>query len=108
MPAIFTIPFIGAALATFIRFLVGTLIARVLAVLGVSIVTYNISGSILNAIKSRIDSFVGGLPSQGVDIAQQLGFIDGFNVIFSAYVGALTIRLAFGMAKKITFGNSGS
>lgn len=104
MPAIFGVAVIGPILALFIRFLVGTLITRAIAVLGISIVSYNITGAILNSVKTRIDTFIYGLPAAGIEVASSLGMIEAFNVIFSAYVGALTIRQAYGTVNRLTFG----
>lgn len=105
LPLFITAAAAAPIVATFIRFLVGTFIVRAIAALGISVVTYNITSSIGNMVKSHFLSLLSSGGGDVVSIANAIGVASAANIIFSAYMGALTIRAAMGLTKRMTFGN---
>lgn len=106
MPAFIAALGLAPIVGFIVRAVVGTLIARLVLSLGISILTYAGVESVMGFVKSH---FVNLMESVGsgvaVDLAVALGLVQAANIIFSAYIGAHGIRFALGLSKRLVFGN---
>lgn len=109
------IPLLGAAgallapvVAGITKYVVGYAIVRVVLALGITVVSYGIVNTVASQIKSYVTSSVGGFGGQFANMAGALGLFEAVNIIFSAYVGAITIRQIMGAYNRITYGGAAS
>ncbi len=106
LPAFIAAGAFSSIVGFIIRAVVGTLIARFVLSLGISVLTYQGIDSILSTVKSHFIALMNSVGSGvAVDIATSLGLVQAANIIFSAYIGAYGIRFALGAFKRLTFGN---
>lgn len=107
LPAIFAAGGFAAIVSTIIRFLVGTLIMRFILALGVSILTFGGVSSVMSFVKNHFLSLMSSSGSGSVvQLASAVGLLAAANILFSAYIGALSIRSAMGFSKRLVFGKS--
>lgn len=97
MPA-FLIP-IGVWLAS----IMGPLVARVLLSLGVGVVTYKGVDSMLEGVKSEVQGAWSGVGADIVTIASMAGLDVFMNLVISAIIAAITLKLVSGAIKKLSF-----
>lgn len=103
--------FIGAAgfagiAATAVKFIVGYTLVRVVAALGISLITFGAVDLITVQIESYISNNITGVGGQFWEVAVTLNVPHAVKVITSAYVGAISIRQLMGIYNRVTFGKS--
>ncbi len=97
---------LGPVVATFIKFIVGTAITRVVAALGISLVTYASIDTVAGIIKSHMEANISGW-GQWQAYIDAVGLPAAVNIIASAYIGAVSIRALMGAFNRITYGITG-
>lgn len=104
---------IGAAgfagiLATAVRFIVGYTLTRVVAALGMSLVTFAAVDLVTAQIEAYITTNISGVGGQFWETAVILNVPHAVKVITSAYIGAISIRQLMGIYNRVTFGKGAS
>lgn len=86
-------------LAAFLVGLVGPLMARWLAAMGLSLVS--VTGLVVayDALKSQVVSNIGGLPEKGVQLAGLFGIWEALGIVLGAFVFVMTWRGTAGFWK---------
>lgn len=106
LPLILTAAGFSGVLATAAKYILGYAITRVIAALGIGLVTFEALSIISNQIESWIVRNTSGVGGQFWDVAVSLNVPHAINVVTSAYVGAIAIRQAMGIYNRVTFGKS--
>lgn len=106
MPFFLTAAGFSAITGVFVRFLIGTWLFKLFVGLGITYVTFQASDHVGNLISSKVQSLIGGLPSQFMEVFVSVGGMSYINLVLSAYMGALAIRAAIGAAGRFKFGGS--
>jgi len=96
-----------AIISTFVRFLIGTAIVRVITALGISLVTYATIDTVAGYIQSYMVSNVAGFGTWQPYV-DAIGLPAAVNIVSSAYIGAVAVRALMGAFNKITFGSVGN
>ncbi|PWU31377.1 hypothetical protein DK254_02415 [Pseudomonas sp. RW407] len=73
---------------------VGYLLPRLLAALGVVVVSETAVKPILDWLHNKIITQMSGLPEQGLHLFQYMGFEDAIGIVFSAYGVLLGLQAA--------------
>lgn len=93
-------PYLLVLLGSFLAKVVGPILARVLAALGLSVVTYQGVDLAISALKSQIQNYFGQIPA---DILNFIGLsgVDVFiSLVFSAYAASFALnRIGDGLKK---------
>lgn len=105
LPLILTAAGLSGIVATSARYILGYAITRVIAALGIGLVTFKALDVISAQIESHVISQTSGLGGQFWDVAVTLNAPHAIKVVTSAYVGAIAIRKAMGIYNRLTFGN---
>ena len=106
LPLILTAAGASGVLATAVKFVVGYSIVRVVAALGISLVTFTALDNVTGMIESFIQSHTSGVGGQFWEVAVTLNVPHAINVVTSAYIAAIAIRQLMGVYSKVTFGKS--
>lgn len=94
-------PYLLAFLGTFFAASLRGIVARVLATLGLGLVSYvGVSVAVDNA-KALIHSHVGGMPSDMLNLMGLAGLDVFLSLIVSAYFGSLVYRVSMMGAKRL-------
>jgi hypothetical protein len=94
-------PYLLAFLGTFFASSLSGIVARVLATLGLGLVSYvGVSVAVDNA-KSLIHTHVGGVPADMLDLMGLAGLDVFLSLIVSAYFGSLVYRVSTMGMKRI-------
>lgn len=96
-------PLLLKPIAVFLAMILGPLVARVLAALGLGIVTYNSIEAGVGYLEGQIALLFGGVGGDILSVLRMAGFAEFMSIIFSAWVSVLAIQLVAGAVKKITF-----
>jgi hypothetical protein len=86
-------------LAAFLVGMVGPLMARWLASMGLSLVS--VTGLVVayGALKAQVISNIGGLPEKGVQLAGLMGIWEALGIVLGAFVFVMTWRGTSGFWK---------
>ena len=76
------------------------LVIRVLAGLGIGLVTFTGADFALTEIQSFFTSQIGGMPSDMVEVMYLAGFDTGIAIIFAAWSAYITILVTLGAFTK--------
>lgn|SRR5690606_19138860 len=106
LPLIFTAAGFSGIVATAAKYIVGYAITRVVAALGIGLVTFKALDSIAELIVGFIESNTASAGGEFWHVAVALGVPDAIKVVTSAYVAAITIRQLMGIYDRVTFGKS--
>lgn len=104
LPLILTAAGLSGVIATAAKYILGYAILRVIAALGIGLITFKALDVISGQIESFIVSNTSGIGGQFWDVAVALNAPHAIKVVSSAYIGAVAIRQAMGVYNKITFG----
>jgi len=86
-------------LAAFLVGLVGPLMARWLAAMGLSLVTVAGLSAAYAALKSQVIANIGGLPAATVQLAGLLGIWEAVGIVLGSFVFVITWRASGGFWK---------
>jgi len=106
LPVIFTAAGVSGLLATAVKYIVGYAIARVVAALGIGLVTFKALDVIAELIVSYVETNTQMAGGEFWHVAVAMGVPHAIKVITSAYVAAITIRQLMGIYNRITFGKA--
>jgi len=106
LPLILTAAGASGVIATAVKWIVGYSIVRVIAALGIGLVTFSALDSITSLITNFIESNTSGIGGQFWEVAVVLNVPHAIKVVTSAYVAAVAIRQLMGVYNKVTFGKS--
>lgn len=79
-------------IATWIMALVGPIVGRVLAALGLGVITYAGFEGIVSGITSQVLANVSSLPSEVFAICARFGFFKACAIVLGAYSAAVVFR----------------
>ena len=104
LPVILTAAAVPGLIATAARYILGYAILRVIAALGIGLVTFKA----LDVISAQVETFItnntSAIGGQFWDVAVALNAPHAIKIVTSAYVGAIAIRQAMGVYNRVTFG----
>lgn len=83
-------------LAAFLVGMVGPLMARWLASMGLSLVTVTGLATAYAALKANVIAGIGGLPAAGMQLGGLMGIWEALGIILGAFVFVLTWRSTSG------------
>lgn len=106
LPLILTAAGASGVLATAAKYILGYAITRVIAALGIGLVTFEALNIITGQIEDWIVRNTSGVGGQFWDVAVSLNVPHAIKVVTSAYIGAIAIRQAMGIYNRVTFGKS--
>jgi hypothetical protein len=106
LPLILTAAGASGVLATAVKWIVGYSIVRVIAALGIGLVTFSALDTITGLITNFIESNTSGIGGQFWEVAVVLNVPHAIKVVTSAYAGAVAIRQLMGVYNRVTFGKS--
>lgn len=106
IPLILTAAGFSGVLATAARYILGYAIMRIIAALGVGLVTFKALDIISGQIETFITNNTSAIGGQFWDVAVTLNAPHAIKVVSSAYIGAIAIRQAQGIYSRVTFGKS--
>lgn len=69
----------------------GSVAKKVLAALGIGLITYTVSTAVLTVIENELRTHMGGIPSDVMQIISLYGFPDALGIILGAYATSLTV-----------------
>ena len=103
------LPIVAAGLlapvvATAGKFLVGYVIVRIITIFGIALVSYGAVDALAGQIKTYLTANLSGLGGDFAVYASALGIFDAVNVISSAYIAAVSVRVVMGTYNRMTFG----
>lgn len=104
LPLILTAAGFSGVIATAAKYILGYAIMRVIAALGIGLVTFEAIGIIGSMIESFIVTNTSSIGGQFWDVAVTLNAPHAIKVVSSAYIGAIAIRQAQGLYNRVTFG----
>lgn len=106
LPLILTAAGASGLIATTVKWIVGYSIVRVIAALGIGLITFSALDTITSLIVNFIESNTSGIGGQFWQVAVTLNVPHAIKVVTSAYVAAVAIRQLMGVYNKVTFGKS--
>lgn len=106
LPLILTAAGASGLIATAVKWIVGYSIVRVIAALGIGLVTFSALDTITGLIENFVVSNTSGIGGQFWEVAVALNVPHAIKVVTSAYTAAIAIRQLMGMYNKVTFGRS--
>lgn len=96
-------PFWLQPVASFIASIIGPTTARVLGALGLGTISLTGVQMTLNSLIGAVKSSMGGITSDILNVITMAGFDVFLSLIFSAYIGIISIRTLFGAFKRFGF-----
>lgn len=106
LPLLLTAAGFSGVLATAAKYVLGYAITRVIAALGIGLVTFKALNIISNQIEAWIVRNTSGVGGQFWEVAVALNVPHAIKVVTSAYIGAIAIKQAMGLYNRVTFGKS--
>lgn len=97
------LPLVAGFLGTFFAAAIGGMVARVLAALGLGVISYVGVTFVINQAVSLLHSQVGGMPSDIVNVLGMAGIDVFLSLVISARFGWITFLLAHKGVKRIGF-----
>lgn len=97
MPAIF------AALGVWLATATGGLVARVLGALGMGVVSYIGVTTVFQVLIDSMNTHIGGIPSDILNLLGIAGFDVVLSLVFSSYFGVISWLIAAGGFKRLSF-----
>ncbi len=104
----FSIVIILEKIAVFLVLIVGPLIARILAALGMGVTVYKGIDIALDQIKEYISSSWSAMPADIAGVLSLAGFDSAMTIIISVCASALAVKFVNGSIKKIGFTKKGA
>lgn len=95
-----------APIFTFIISLVGPLLAKILAGLGIALVAYTGASLVVTELRDYVMGTFNGLPVDLLGILYLLGLDEGVKILFAAYAVKITLQTSMGAFKRISMGGS--
>lgn len=90
-------------IATFLAFIIGPIVARILAALGMAVVTYTGVEYSLDQFEQYISAQWSGLPANVAGILAMAGFDSAITIMISAVISAYGMVMVNGAIKRIGF-----
>ncbi len=96
-----------AAVQVFLAQIAGGLTARVMAAIGVGVVTITGVQLTMDNITSEIQSGFSGVPADIIAVATIAGFDKFISLVISAYIGVVAVKALYGAFKRFGFMSMG-
>jgi len=106
LPLVLTAAGISGVVATAAKYVIGYAITRVIAALGIGLVTFKALNIITGQIEAWIIRNTSGVGGQFWEVAVSLNVPHAIQVVTSAYIGAIAIKQAMGVYNRVTFGKA--
>lgn len=106
LPLIVTAAGFSGLMATAVRFFIGYAITRIVAALGIGLVTFTALNLITGQIEAWILRNTSGIGGQFWEVAVALNVPHAIQVVTSAYIASIAIKQIMGVYNRVTFGKS--
>lgn len=97
-------PALAGVASLFIRFLVGTSIAKVITAFGLGIFNFTALSLITERITGYLTAIEFGASGVVAEVAVQIGFFEALSILLSAWITAVSIRQLRGVFSRLTVG----
>lgn len=95
------------AIWTFITLILGSLISKILILLGITLVTFTGITLGIDAVQAYVESNVSGLPAYMVQLFGMLHMDTAIAIILAAYAARTTTQFVNGIATRFAVGATG-